>query len=265
MVKNNHLLLPVNNLYDTLNDHLLQQPFAGEEDPSRLLQQGQSIARMYARMENAISVLSDMHTNKSYIYHKGMAAGLGLPALADGMEIDSIWEKDILDRIHPDDLLQKHSLELQFFLLLKDRPAAERADYQVLCRLRMRDSQEEYVPVLHRMFYLPGGGQGSIRLALCLYNRHYEPVPPEGAEGMIVHTREGKLITPGQEQVSGLLSAREKEILWLIREGKRSKEIAGLLSISGNTVSRHRQNILEKLKVSNSIEACKVAEKLRLI
>ena len=35
-----------------------------------------------------------------------------------------------------------------------------------------------------------------------------------------------------------------------------SKDIAQTLSISINTVNRHRQNILEKLQVNNSIEAC---------
>ncbi len=44
-----------------------------------------------------------------------------------------------------------------------------------------------------------------------------------------------------------------------------SKEIAAALSISVNTVSRHRQEILGKLQVKNSIEACRVARELRLI
>ena len=44
-----------------------------------------------------------------------------------------------------------------------------------------------------------------------------------------------------------------------------SKEIASTLSISINTVNRHRQNILEKLHVSNSIEACRIAKGLKLL
>jgi DNA-binding NarL/FixJ family response regulator len=43
-----------------------------------------------------------------------------------------------------------------------------------------------------------------------------------------------------------------------------SKEIASDLSISINTVNRHRQNILEKLHVDNSIEACRIAKGLNL-
>lgn len=62
-----------------------------------------------------------------------------------------------------------------------------------------------------------------------------------------------------------LLSDREKEILQLINKGKMSKDIAQTLSISINTVNRHRQNILEKLQVNNSIEACRIAKELHLL
>ena len=62
-----------------------------------------------------------------------------------------------------------------------------------------------------------------------------------------------------------MLSEREKEILQLIDQGRLSKEIADALSISIHTVNRHRQNILSKLGVSNSIEACRIAKRLNLI
>jgi len=44
-----------------------------------------------------------------------------------------------------------------------------------------------------------------------------------------------------------------------------AKSPTGTLSISTNTVSRHRQEILGKLQVKNSIEACRVAKDLKLI
>lgn len=255
----------MNNLYDTLNDTLLLQPFADAPDGLRYLQLGQSVARVYAGMENAISVLSDMVANKSYIYHNGIAADLGMPGITNGQEIESIWERELLDRIQPDDLLVKHSLELQFFHLMKKLPVAERSDYQVLCRLRMQDRSGQYTAVRHRMFYISGTEDGSIRLALCLYSRHVEAAALEPAEGMIVNTRLGRIVEMGNEQVASLLTEREKEVLRLIREGSRSKEIAVHLSISQHTVNRHRQNIFEKLQVSNSLEACKIAERMGLI
>lgn len=265
MVKNSHFIIALNNLYHTLNDTLLLQPFADTVDADRHLQWGQSVARMYACMENAISVLSDMQANKSYLYHRGIAADLGMPGLADGQEIASIWEREILDRIHPDDLLVKHSLELQFFHLMKKLPVGERTDYQLLCRLRMQDRDGQYTAIRHRMFYISGADDGSIRLALCLYTLYMEANQLEPAEGMIVNTRRGRIVETGKEEVASLLSLREKEVLSLIRDGCRSKEIAVQLSISQHTVHRHRQNIFEKLQVSNSLEACKLAERMGLI
>ena len=62
-----------------------------------------------------------------------------------------------------------------------------------------------------------------------------------------------------------ILSSREKEIMQLIRQGKRSKEIAEKLTLSINTVNRHRQNIFQKLNVNNALEACRVVEAIELL
>ncbi len=62
-----------------------------------------------------------------------------------------------------------------------------------------------------------------------------------------------------------ILTQREKEVLTLIKAGKLSKEIAELLGISLHTVNRHRQNILEKLSVGNSVEAIMAATVMRLL
>ena len=48
-------------------------------------------------------------------------------------------------------------------------------------------------------------------------------------------------------------------------KGMSSIDISNTLSISKNTVSSHRQNILEKLQAKNSVEACKIAKEMKLI
>lgn len=55
------------------------------------------------------------------------------------------------------------------------------------------------------------------------------------------------------------LSPRELELLNLVIEGRSNKEIAGLLSISTNTVKVHLSNIFQKLGVSSRTEATHVA------
>jgi len=48
-----------------------------------------------------------------------------------------------------------------------------------------------------------------------------------------------------------LLTAREREILQLIAEGKSNKDVANMLNLSLYTVETHRSNILEKLNLHN--------------
>jgi DNA-binding NarL/FixJ family response regulator len=59
----------------------------------------------------------------------------------------------------------------------------------------------------------------------------------------------GHLRRPDQIAKALKLSPRERETLHLIAEGRSSKEIAGILSISPKTVSHHRENIKRKLGV----------------
>lgn len=54
----------------------------------------------------------------------------------------------------------------------------------------------------------------------------------------------GLLSEEQSPEADGRLTAREKQVLQLIAEGKSNKEIAGLLSLSVNTVSVHRANIM---------------------
>jgi DNA-binding NarL/FixJ family response regulator len=49
------------------------------------------------------------------------------------------------------------------------------------------------------------------------------------------------------------LTAREREVVKLIAEGHTSKEIGAILSISENTVERHRSNVLEKLGLRDRV------------
>jgi DNA-binding NarL/FixJ family response regulator len=48
------------------------------------------------------------------------------------------------------------------------------------------------------------------------------------------------------------LSAREREVLQLVAEGKTTKEVASLLGISTSTAESHRTNIMEKLDIHDT-------------
>lgn len=253
------------NIVNTLNEKLLTQVFKEEKDKTISLAHYQYMAFMYAQIENSIAVLSDMKANKSYIYNGNVAKELGLSQQQNSAEINSIWEEEIFSKIHPDDLLDKHLLELQFFNMIKNMPIAERANYHVSSRIRILNKNYDYTPIKHRMFYVSSLPNGSLWLALCLYNFLDDEITSDKPDRLIVNSATGEIIKPDNQKSTNILSIREKEILQLIRKGKMSKEIADLFAISINTVNRHRQNILEKLRVNNSHEACRIAEIMHLI
>jgi len=63
-----------------------------------------------------------------------------------------------------------------------------------------------------------------------------------------------KLERTGVEDSYELLTPREREILQLVAEGKSSKDIANMLSLSVYTVETHRANILQKLNLKSVAE-----------
>jgi DNA-binding NarL/FixJ family response regulator len=68
----------------------------------------------------------------------------------------------------------------------------------------------------------------------------------------------------GEEQFD-VLTPRELEVLKLIAEAHTSKEIANALFISIKTVERHRQNILDKLGMSDRVELTRYAIRRGLV
>ena len=62
-----------------------------------------------------------------------------------------------------------------------------------------------------------------------------------------------------------LLSDREMQVLQLIASGKTVSDIAGLISLSVNTISTYRARILEKLALHNNAELTRYAMENRLV
>ena len=86
---------------------------------------------------------------------------------------------------------------------------------------------------------------------------------PEQAKRMLTEYRRA-----GEREAEGAapaLTAREREVLTLIAEGLTGKAIAEQLSLSPNTVERHRTNIMNKLGLHNLAELVRFAIRERLI
>jgi DNA-binding NarL/FixJ family response regulator len=62
-----------------------------------------------------------------------------------------------------------------------------------------------------------------------------------------------------EKEQTEILTMREREVLKLLAEGKRTKEIAEALYISPYTVRRHRSNMMEKLDIKTLADLVKYA------
>ncbi len=80
-------------------------------------------------------------------------------------------------------------------------------------------------------------------------------VEPEKLVSFLTQIAQGETIFDHISQFLEGLTDSEKQILRLMADGMKRKEIADALYISERTLSNHLQHIFEKLDVSSSVEA----------
>ena len=95
-----------------ISKELMAQDFTQTTHTALEIEKYRNIAMHYAELECQLAILSDIRRDVSYIYYGSFARQIGLSTRQEET-ISSIWEKEILDRIHPDDLHRKYIQELQ--------------------------------------------------------------------------------------------------------------------------------------------------------
>ncbi|WP_268625081.1 response regulator transcription factor [Paenibacillus alvei] len=78
---------------------------------------------------------------------------------------------------------------------------------------------------------------------------------PEEVVRALLQIQNGETYFPASIDFIETLTDSEKQILQLLSDGYKRKEIAGKLHISERTVSNHLQHTFEKLNVTSSLEA----------
>lgn len=247
-----------------INKLLLGQKFSSfalEDELENL----KSSLREFVKIDNCVAVLSDFKDDRSFVFAGSFASFFGISNLEQN--IDSAFEDFIFEKIHPADLELRHKLEVQYIDLQLSLPFSKRIEYNTECRIRVQNQEKEYQYIMHQMRYPRSLPDGTIWLAVCLYYPAMNQSLTGGIDGVIYNNTTGKVVnfdnTVEPEQSS--ISARELEVLTLISQGLLSKNIAFHLQISVNTVHRHRQNIISKMKVSNVAEAVSKAKLMGIL
>jgi len=78
----------------------------------------------------------------------------------------------------------------------------------------------------------------------------------------LVRKQSGRLDSKRQQR----LTLRHRETLYLVAQGKTSKEIAVMMDVTAKTVEKHRTDLMRRLRVHNTAELvrCSIAEGLIL-
>lgn len=169
-------------------------------------------------------------------------------------------------RIHPDDRAQLATLQVTLAQFIYNLPLEQRNDYSNIYSFRMLNARQQYIRVTSRHQVLEQDRNGKAWLIIGNMDISPNQKDFETVDCAILNLKNGEIFSPSLLPLpSSNLTNREIEILRLIQKGLLSKEIADKLCISIHTVNIHRQNLLRKLGVQNSIEAIRLGQEIGLL
>jgi len=170
--------------------------------------------------------------------------------------------------MHPEDFPFVLETTIKTLFFLNDLPAQEKTDYKLIIDFRLSDKNGKYVRFIQQVVVLELDRSGKIWLLLKLVDLASDDAGNEPSQRKLLNMKTGKLYLFNDIENNpseNLLSKREIEVLGLISQGLKSKNIADRLFISVNTVNNHRQNILSKTKSANTSHALFYAKQIGII
>ena len=165
-------------------------------------------------------------------------------------------------RIHPEDLVQvaRNGVAGMRHVFLRRNPNMDVRRFKLIREYRAL-VHGVYKRVTEEFQILETDRAGNVWLVLSIVNLSANQQPPYKVASQLIDTRTGDSFSPLDDffDREEILTSREREVLHRIAQGRPNKEIADELHISIHTVNTHRQRILAKLGVDNSLEAVKYA------
>lgn len=166
--------------------------------------------------------------------------------------------------IHPDDIDYGLLVRKKIYSILRSFSNEEKRNYKAIHEMRIRNMRGEYIRIIEQEQVLELDKSGNIWLMLSVIDVDASH-ESEIIKSHLYNFKTGEQIFIDlSDTLDEPLTNRELEVLRFMKKGLLSKEIAEALKVSINTVNSHRQNILQKLKANNSIEAVNFAQRLGL-
>ncbi|SEM79138.1 PAS fold-containing protein [Mucilaginibacter gossypiicola] len=167
--------------------------------------------------------------------------------------------EQLLENIHPEDrgwFLNCQETAGQF---LQGLSPDKQMKYKLRMDYRIKKQDGEYIRVMLQSVVIQNDDAGSVLRTLIVHT-DITHLKKDGRPVMSYIGMDGEPsyldvdVKNHFKEESHLLTKREKEILYLLAEGKASKEIAELLYISKNTVDSHRKSLLRKTGSAGTVE-----------
>jgi DNA-binding NarL/FixJ family response regulator len=102
------------------------------------------------------------------------------------------------------------------------------------------------------------GSELSTAIREVMQGRTY--ITPLVAEGLV-----GSLLRVEEPRAADKLTARQREVLKLLAEGRSMKEVAGVLNVAPRTVAFHKYRMMAQLRVKSTAELVQYAVKHHIV
>lgn len=207
---------------------------------------------------SAISVF-DMNRKTHVYFSPSYRERLGLPD-------DKHEGPEGFDQLmHPDDRLTAMESGYYFLKVAMSMNSTRLKDLKLVNDYRIQTPDDNGMRMKEEFQILETDPCGNIWLTLSIVDVSPNQNLKEPMRSRLVNHQTGEIISFAEVSSVFELTKREKEILQLISDGNVSKQIADQLSISVHTVNTHRQNIIEKMEVTNTAEAIQLASRMGIL
>jgi DNA-binding CsgD family transcriptional regulator len=222
----------------------------------------QQVLQLLSEVSNSGTSIFDMAKREIVFYSSNYGELLGYQKA----DYEKIGQGFFADKIHQDDQLNSSMNGVTVLKLFNSFSSDEKLNHKLVNEFRMLNAEKKYVRLIEQHQVLELDKKGQIWLLVSFVDISPDQEENNGLKSQLLNFRTGKVIPLEYAQRAQFeLSARELEILKLVRDGFLSKEISDKLSISIHTVNTHRQRVLEKIGANNSFEAIMFASKYGLL
>ena len=213
-----------------------------------------------SEVTHSIVLVFDCYTNKFVFVSDNIPKLYGL----DSRRLFIHGHQPVIEVIHPDDIDYGLLVRKKIYSILRSFSNEEKRNYKAIHEMRIRNMRGEYIRIIEQEQVLELDKSGNIWLMLSVIDVDASH-ESEIIKSHLYNFKTGEQIFIDlSDTLDEPLTNRELEVLRFMKKGLLSKEIAETLKVSINTVNSHRQNILQKLKANNSIEAVNFAQRLGL-